>query len=88
MYGTLGVVKENVYMCVCCLLQAKIFSGHLYVTLEHGQATKEFLVNLPKVPTLFPTFSALFKLPQHLKRLKALLKLERNALIKALNYET
>jgi len=61
-YGTLKVVKEIVYMCVCCLLQAKIFFSHLYVTLKHGQATKEFLVNLPKVPTLFPTFPALFKL--------------------------
>ena len=71
-YGTLKVVKE-MCICVCCLFQAKIFPSHLYVTLKHGQATKEFLVNLPKVPTLFPTFSALFKLPKHLKRLKALL---------------
>ena len=61
------------YLCVRCLLLAKIFSSHLYVILKHGQATREFLVNLPKVPTLFPTFPALFKLPQHLKRLKALL---------------
>jgi len=65
--------KNCVSVCVCCLLFANIFSSHLYVSLKHGQATKEFLLSLPKVPTLFPTSSALFKLPQHLKRLKALL---------------
>ena len=29
--GTLKGGKGTVYMCVCCLLQAKIFSSHLYV---------------------------------------------------------
>ena len=56
------------------------FPSPLCVTSRLEQATREFLENLPKVPTLFPTFSALFKLPQHLKRLKALLIIKRNAL--------
>ena len=51
--------KMDCVLCVCSLPQAKIFPSHLYVTLK------------PKVRTLFPTFSALFKLPKHLKRLKA-----------------
>ena len=70
-YGTLKVVKRTV-SCVCIFsLWQRSFPSPLYVTWRLEQATREFLVNLPKVRTPFPTFSALFKLPKHLKCLKA-----------------
>jgi len=49
----------------------KSFPSPLSVTSKLEQATREFLENLPKVRTPFPTFKALFKLLPHSKRLKA-----------------
>ena len=55
------------------------FLSPLCVTSRLEQATREFLENLPKVPTPFPTFKALFKLLPHSKRLKAHLIIKRSA---------
>ena len=56
------------------------FPSPLYVTSRLEQATREFLENLPKVRTPFPTFKALFNLLPHSKRLKAHLIIKRSAL--------
>ena len=61
--------KKNCVLCVYSPSGKQSFPSPLSVTSRLEQATREFLGNLPKVPTLFPTFSALFKLPKHLKRL-------------------
>ena len=51
---------------MCFLPQAKIFLQSLVRNLKHEQATRELSGKFAKSsnqPTLFPTFSALFKLP-------------------------
>ena len=65
--------KKNCVVCVYSRSGKPSLPSPLSVTSRLEQATRVSLENLPKVPTPFPTFSALFKLPKHLKRLKALL---------------
>ena len=55
------------------------FPSPLCVTSKLEQATREFLENLPKVRTPFPTFKAPFKLLLHSKRLKAHLIIKHSA---------
>ena len=77
--------KKNCVLCVYSRSGTQSFPSPLCVTSRLEQATRVSLENFPEVRTLFPTFSALFKLPKHLKRLKALLITNVTRSIKAPN---
>ena len=78
-YGTLKVVKGKLRLVYIFSFWQRSFPSPLYVTSRLEQATRDFLENLPKVRTPFPTFKALFKLLRHSKRLKAHLIIKRSA---------
>ena len=77
-YGTLKVVKKETVSSVYFSSWQSSFPSPLCVTSRLEQATKEFLVSFPKVPTPFPTFPALSKLFPSSKRLKAHLIIKRS----------
>ena len=78
-YSTLKVVKRKLCLVYIFSSWQRSFPSPLYVTSRLEQATREFLENLPKVRTSFPTFKALFKLLPYSKRLKAHLIIKRSA---------
>ena len=60
-YATLKVVKRKLCLVYIFSLWQRSFPSPLYVTSRLEQATREFLENLPKVRTPFPTSQVLFK---------------------------